>query len=395
MELDLVEWGSLTAGGAYRHRHNEFIIGYSPLKTEDEQMDNLDENSRSLNVSYLLPYDLGGVTHRLRAGFDLEHTDFVREDTLTRVLSSEIRRTGWYATHVWTLPGNLSLSAGYRNSRFDGTFRTDTYDSFFGPGPLFPYLYSDWVTKNTTESVWTNNAFDVGATFDLNRDTAFFLTCAGSFRTPNVDELADASGDLRPQTGRHLDAGVRGRVSDTLEYGLTLFQTRIEDEIYYGEDPVTSTSFNRNYDEDTVRRGIEIDLKYYPLDALYVWGNYSYTEAEFEGTDARIPLVPRHKATVGVEWTVTDSVVLAVTGTHVGSRIDGNDRTNTAYARLDPYRVVDTKLTYERGAVTFFAGVNNVLDERYSTIAYSETYYPMPGRNVYGGLEWRFGIPGR
>ena len=37
-----------------------------------------------------------------------------------------------------------------------------------------------------------------------------------------------------------------------------------------------------------------------------------------------------------------------------------------------------------------FAGVNNMLNELYSTSSFSERYYPMPGRNFYGGLEWTF-----
>jgi len=37
-----------------------------------------------------------------------------------------------------------------------------------------------------------------------------------------------------------------------------------------------------------------------------------------------------------------------------------------------------------------FAGINNIFDERYATVAFSESYFPMPTRNFYGGIEWVF-----
>ena len=83
-------------------------------------------------------------------------------------------------------------------------------------------------------------------------------------------------------------------------------------------------------------------------------------------------------------------LTLSATGTYVGSRYDGNDVDNDRYEKLDAYQVFDTKATYERHALTFFVGVNNFLDERYETSAYSESYYPMPGRNFYGGAELKF-----
>jgi outer membrane receptor protein involved in Fe transport len=37
--------------------------------------------------------------------------------------------------------------------------------------------------------------------------------------------------------------------------------------------------------------------------------------------------------------------------------------------------------------LTFFVGVNNLFDRAYATAAYSESLYPMPGRNVYAGVS--------
>ncbi len=123
---------------------------------------------------------------------------------------------------------------------------------------------------------------------------------------------------------------------------------------------------------------------------LYVWANYSYTRARFEHRNTRVPLVPRHKGSLGLEWRPMEPLLLSLTGTWVGSRVDGNDEFNNLYRELDDYSVVDAKVSFNVRSWKLFAGVNNLLDEVYSTTGYSETYYPMPGRNYYAGVEWKF-----
>jgi len=50
--------------------------------------------------------------------------------------------------------------------------------------------------------------------------------------------------------------------------------------------------------------------------------------------------------------------------------------------------VVDTALRFIRGKTQISVGINNIFNEVYSTVAYSGTYYPMPGRNFYLEVQW-------
>ena len=145
---------------------------------------------------------------------------------------------------------------------------------------------------------------------------------------------------------------------------------------------------NRNFEDTTRRYGVETSLKYYPTQQIYLWGNLTYMEARFEGTDNWIPLVPQFSAKLGLEWRIAEPLLLAFTGTYVGSRFDGNDVTNDRFAQLDPYQVFDAKLTYTRKKLALFCGVNNIFNELYETSAFSESYFPMPTRNYYAGLTW-------
>ena len=282
------------------------------------------------------------------------------------------------------------FSAGYRYSRFEGEFRTDTYQDFFNPFPPFDYLYSQWVKGPKETKVWKNKAYNLGLTWMASENSSFFISYAKSFRNPNVDELSLADEDLKPQKGYHFDLGAKARIGDVMELGATLFRLKMKDEIYYGEDPATGLQFNRNYEEDTLRRGVELEIKLYPTDFLYLWGNYSYTSAKFESRDTYVPLVPKHQVTIGAEWNITDALLVSLVGSYVSSKYDGNDQDNDLYRKVDAYTVLDAKVSYQYRGLRLFAGVNNIFNELYSTVAYSETYYPMPTRNYYAGASWRF-----
>lgn len=381
--IELGRWGTLRAKGGYRFRDNPYIIGYSPLISEKDQTDTIDEDTKSLILGYSKEYNAFGLIHGFQCGVDYYITEYVREErSRDQRKNSETKPIGGFVSNDWRLTEGLLLQWGYRYNEYRGRFREDLRRSFDG--------VTRWVNGDITEKKLTHNVYDVGLVYTYRPEVTLFAGYATSFRIPNVDEFARADESLKPQQGRHTEIGGRSQIGELVEFTVTLFQAGIEDEIYFGEDPLTGESFNRNYDEKTIRRGVETDVRIYPTDSMYLWGNYTYTEAKFEVKETFVPLVPIHKASVGVEWNILEPLVLSLTGSFVGSRFDGNDENNNRYEKLDAYTVLDGKLTFTRRGFKLFVGVNNILDELYSTTAYSESYYPMPTRNIYGGLEWRF-----
>jgi len=196
-----------------------------------------------------------------------------------------------------------------------------------------------------------------------------------------VDEFAESEEGLRPQKGVHMEIGGRRHFGDFMTLALSLFDIRVDDEIYYSD-------INRNYDDKTVRQGIETDVSVNLTDTIRLWANYTYMQAEFDKKNTTIPLVPEHLASSGVLWKPMPAVVFALSGTYTGSRYDGNDTENNRYVKLDDFIVFDTKLSYEIGDFTTFIGIHNIFNELYETSAYSEQYYPMPERTIYGGIRW-------
>ncbi len=376
IEIDTDSHGSIKIVRGYRLRNNDFVVGYSPLIPEDDQINEIEEFIKTLNLSYDLDFTLFNRNHKFQMGADHYFADYIRQESPGGPrINSRTTQLGFFVNNQWSLAKPWLFQWGYRENQSHGKFRNDQLVSAGG--------IDRWVNGATEISEWRNNAYDLGLTYFYSENISFFSSYGTSFRIPNTDEYAESEAGLKPQEGGEWDIGGRFKASDRLEFSLTFFHIVTEDEIYYSE-------INRNYDDTTVRSGVETDVKFYWTKAVFLWGNYSHTEATFEGTGTEIPLVPRHKGSAGVEWTAFDGFNLSLTGTFVGSRYDGNDTDNKRYEKLDAYSVFDGKVSYQHRNYKFFAGINNMFDTLYATYAYSERYYTMPGRGVYGGMEWVF-----
>jgi len=374
IDVDHETLGHIRAVRGYRSLNNDYIIGYSPQISRGDQKSNIDGFIKTLNILYEKDYSLYQREHKFQVGYDHYFSDYVRKEAPTGPRkNSRVRDSGVFVNNRFSFTQNLLFQCGWRGNRYNGRYRTDQVV------PVEGEKY--WVNGEVADKTWHDNACDLGVTYLLSPNMTAFASYATSFRVPNVDEMAEAEKGLKPQKGVHLDAGARFQMAQFFEASVTFFHITIRDEIYYSE-------LNRNYADKTVRRGVETDVKLYPCDALFVWGNYSFTDARFDHGDERVPLVPEHKASVGIEWKVLDGLLLSLTSSYVGSCYDGNDLDNNRYDKLEAYEVFDGKLSYRYKQLKLFFGVNNIFDELYSTLSYSEAYYPMPGRTVYGGVQW-------
>lgn len=375
-DIDTEDWGSLKFVRGYRWRNNQYIVGYSPLIDEKDQTDEIEETSKTLTLLYNKDFNFYHRTHSFQAGLDHFFSDYIRqEEPGGPRQNSQMTSVGLFTSNRWSILDRLQLQWGYRMNQSDGRFRTDQRITFGDE--------QRWVNGETDDTVWWNSAYDAGLTYRFSDGVTAYTSYATHFRVPNLDEMAESEEGLGPQEGFQVEAGGRLKINGQLEAALTIFNITIRDEIYYSE-------INRNYDNETVRNGIETDIKWYPRPELFVWGNYSYTEATFQGSGATVPLVPTHKGSLGMEWDITRGWLLSLTGTYVGTRFDGNDVDNDRYDKLDAYQILDAKVTYRHDGIKLFAGINNIGDELYETSSFSERYYPMPGRHYYAGAEWRF-----
>ena len=67
-----------------------------------------------------------------------------------------------------------------------------------------------------------------------------------------------------------------------------------------------------------------------------------------------------------------------------------------SWSRIKPHFVLDSKLSYIKGNVEVFFGVNNVFDKQYdsyvvkSAVSTAKVYYPAPEMNFNFGMNFKF-----
>ncbi len=377
VEIDLYENGILTLKRAYTQRDVDFVMGYTDAVPKSDQKTETDQDTRVFDLHYVRDYVVFDRYHTLQVGMDHDKTEYIRENEYGGLRrNSETEDFGIFINNQWRLSKDLQLTAGSRYNLYRGRFRTDEKRRFAGDTRM-------WVNGTPTKKDWNNTAWALGASYSLSAESSVFTSYNTSFRIPNVDEFAQSEDGLRPQEGKHLEIGGRHRFGDYATLTVSLFHIRIDDEIYYSD-------INRNYEDTTIRQGVESDITVQPVSYLSFWGNYTYTDATFEDKNTTVPLVPLHTLSAGVEWMPVDPLRISFSGTYTGSRYDGNDTDNQTYKKLDDHAVFDASASYTHENLTLFAGINNILNKLYATSAYSEQYYPMPERNIFGGVRWTF-----
>jgi len=402
----------------FRDRENPYFIGYNPAIPPDQQRSLIESKRVDVNARYSVGATVFGLPQTFEIGMDAQRSDYGRSENGENVVGSSTRRTGrlnnygtWAGTTL-SATQSLAINAGLRGDWWDMREESQNYTSGdcqtittivlvdVDPGPgvvLVPTPVLQQVgctdayrTVSTRNDTARNRGAELGATWQAAPGLTLFGGATRNFRNPNVDELLLASADLRAQTGTTVETGLRASLADTLEASVTLFHMRIENEIFFGRDPTTGLAVNRNADSPTRRTGTELELRWRAHSTFAVRGSLGLTNARFESTDTHIPLVPAVTASTELLWTPREWLRTSFTARYVGSRYDGNDPNNNLYPKLPSYVVCDLALRIPQGRWLWSAVAANLFNEVYSTVGYSATYYPMPGRSFYLEARYRF-----
>lgn len=396
VNLDFDKAGQFKIQASTRDRINDYVIGFNPdpsLSIED-QTSQIDSYSKNYRLQYDNAFNLLGMKEKLILGMDKLDGEYTRWENGREINGSSQRKngdvysTGTFSNLTIQPLSNLTLTGGYRVNRFNTQMTDELYRCINSTVPPFPVISCNYNLQNNQGGKWRNYGAELGVTWQLSDSWTIFTSRTKHFRNPNVDELALASNDLRPQKGKTSELGLRYSPNQDLSISTTLFRMKNKDEIYF--DSSSGLGVNRNYDIPTSRKGLEAEVRWKPIDRLSLSANFGYVFARFDGTHADIPLVPRKTINARVEWQALPELIWSVSGRYAGSSYDGNDLDNTMYPKVNSYTFFDTALRYQFKKLEVTAGINNIFNEIYTTRAYSETYYPMPDRNAFFRLRLKF-----
>lgn len=339
---------------------------------------------------------LAGRANELIVGYDWRDWDFSsrRYDDFGFGFAGASQESGKQRTHAIYFQNTLQLAAG---SELSLGARGESARSERDV-PFALTMTSGEEKKRRHLSAWSA-AFKQ----ELGNGFSAHLRSGTSYRLANIDEnrCYDPTGCrlLKPQTSRDHEIGLAWKKAGA-SLSAVLFTSRLEDEIYYNNFLFTNVNM-----PPTRRQGLELSGDWTPYSALSLHASYSFIRATFRkgvfaGVDVsgkRIPLVPRHRASLSATWLISDRDRLYLGVNYTGSQQYDNDPANR-YSKMPTYTTVDGKYSHRIGDATLALAVNNMFNKKYYSYALVNSSlaptiwnaYPDRSRSVMASFEYRF-----
>ena len=213
---------------------------------------------------------------------------------------------------------------------------------------------------------------------DIGQASHLYASAGTGFKAPTSLDLFGFGGnpDLRAETSRNYELGIRHSFNKANRVELSLFQNKIENLINFFDpdgDPTTFNSQNENIDRVRIR-GVEFRYQY---GMKNLSGDLSaiYQNPEDRATGDQLARRAEKSLTATINYKA-GSYLLGGKLLLVGERPDSSFNT----VELDDYAVVDLNLTRNFGKhIALQARLENALDEDYQTAG----TFKSQGRAVY------------
>jgi len=352
-----------------------------------------------ITPKYLLNNNILGHKNKLIVGLDyydetlnLDIFTDINRDTKSSLTEIEKHSVGYYINDEFNLFDDLILIAGARieKAKIKGK----------ETNPITHIKSFD------EEKDHHGKAMSIGLTYLIEKSSKLFTKFTRLYRYPFIDEQASYQGwgnafneELEAEEGKSYEIGAEFYPIKNVRFAITLFRIDMEKEIAWNN----ATFRNENLDE-TRHQGLELNGSYKVGKKANIYGNYTYQDAKFTKgiyNDNDIPLVPNHKAFLGLELFFPYGFSLVSELRYIGECYLGDDKNNNG-DKLEDYSLVGIFLHYRPTHLKYkplaFVGVENLFNKEYSTLGYEDwledttynTYYPSPGRIFKAGLSLRF-----
>ena len=263
------------------------------------------------------------------------------------------------------------------------------------------YDYQRLSTQRERDEVQFNSLNpSLGFTYTQLGNNVIFVSYSSSFETPTLNELsANPIGNvgfnpnLSPTKAHNFELGWRYTTAQN-KVEATIYAINTQNEILpYELADFPDRDFYRNAGA-TTRRGIELFWEHRrgPWEwmasynyALLKFDNYVLGEKNLSGN--RLPGVPEQQFSASLEYNFSGGW-----GTAFQSQYSGNLYADDAnQTRVEDYFLVNFRFWKSLEKISFFCGINNLLDKTYfdniRINAYGKRYYePAPMRNFYLGI---------
>lgn len=324
-----------------------------------------------------------GVTHQITVGAQFQDVTYDTVSVFPPAFFANIsqKSNALFVTDDVLVNEGLRLNAGIRVESID-QFREDTSSP------------NDTVSRNVDL-----NAFEFGVSQRLSSHYTLFTKLGQSYRVPNADDNEPfsrpfADSFINPQRAKEIEFGVN-RITDSNRQTVRFFYAKLKDEIIAA--PFDFGGFvgiaNVNLDK-TERLGVEVEHFADLTDTLELRAAYTYLDASIESgplDNVRVPLVPSHRAQLGVNYALSDSAhVDFLLSAQSNQRIGGDLTTPQGVGQIPGFAVADLAFHRTFGRAKVSLAINNLFDRSYFSQAFFNFFgnpapvgvYPDPERNL-------------
>lgn len=290
------------------------------------------------------------------------------------------------------------------------------HDIFVTVGGSANFVNYNFLRKSSTPQVSQDRNFDpvisprVALLKKISPVLSAYASVSSGFSPPSLAEVrpstATFNNTLNAERGTSYEVGTKGRLLNTLDFSLAVYDFRLKDAIVIQRDATGADYFVNA--GSTSQQGVEVYTSWQTsltsgLNTLRFWMSYTYNHFRFDQyvndgnnySGKALTGVSPTLASFGVDLTIKKKFFVNMTGNY-SERLPLNDA-NTDYA--SDYFLLGTKVGYKAIIslpVEIFAGVDNALDKKYSLgndlNAVGGRYYNVAiGRNFYAGIIVKLG----
>ena len=264
----------------------------------------------------------------------------------------------------------------------NATFTTDETFDITDPYANFVYVSDFGFHMNAGVRLNNHNAYGSHFIYNFNPSftlksnkgyTKFFGSYSTSFITPSLSHLYGnfgANPNLEPEENLTIEAGVEFKLNDNFRVSGLFFNREEKNTVLWIDGGYLNAA-------DLLHaKGVEIEMKATLLDKVTIETNYTFVEYK----EALARRIPKHKANVQLGYEVSKSTFASVSYQYTDDRFE-----NSFVPLLESFSVFNFYISHSalKNKVTFFAGLDNILNEAYEDIP----GYATKGRNVRLGFK--------
>ncbi|MCG2710463.1 MAG: TonB-dependent receptor, partial [Thermodesulfovibrionales bacterium] len=208
------------------------------------------------------------------------------------------------------------------------------------------------------------------------------------FRAPTLNELyyqgslGSGNLNLKPEKSNSWEIGLeKDIVKDKVSISITYFDQNYNDLINWVESPPGSWQYTPQNVAKAEVKGIEASASIKITETLTLKSSYTNLDTEDKETGKRLPMRPKDKLNMTVEYVKGDAAILAGY-TFVGEAYD--NAANSESKKLASYSLINLSGSYRLTKnIKLFGRIDNLLEEDYETAK----GYGVPGFSAFAGVK--------